>query len=100
MLQRAETRPIRCHSRISHARQAVFPISFEFQLEHIVRDSCPFRQAQAGRNCTKRTGKPLSLFDLMRSLIAFARATLSVAYTSKPGGNRLEPHPLSDKFIS
>jgi hypothetical protein len=42
----------------------------------------------------------LSLFDLVPSLIAFPRATLSVAYTSKPGGNRLGAHPLSDKFIS
>jgi hypothetical protein len=48
----------------------------------------------------KKREHALSLFDFMRSLIAFARAALSVAYTSKPGGNRLEPHPLSDKFIS
>ena len=49
---------------------------------------------------SERLEQALSLFDLMRSLIAFARATLSVAYTSKPGGNRLKAHPLSDKFIS
>jgi hypothetical protein len=48
----------------------------------------------------KKREQALSLIDLLRALIAFARAIPPVAYTSKPGGNRLMAHPLSDKFIS